>query len=182
MSDPLRTVWEALERAGCEPHGAAHDFRSRCPAHGGENREGLHVSIGADGRALIHCHPHRCPIARIVAALDLSEGDLFPAGHRHARRRDLREARRSEFDGPARAVVNILAAIEALGAEWYLNLRCDCPYCGAPAAIVQARSGGRALVSCPGDDVAERLGYGACTFDQFTQALAARLDDHKEAR
>ena len=48
MSDPLRTLWDALEARDCRPKGRAHDFRARCPAHDGDNPQSLHVSIGAD--------------------------------------------------------------------------------------------------------------------------------------
>ncbi|MGZ4172653.1 MAG: hypothetical protein ACXVRN_14925, partial [Solirubrobacteraceae bacterium] len=81
--DPLRTVYDALERAGCQPRGPQHKFTARCPAHDDRNAS-LSVGVGADGRALIWCHAG-CPTEDVVATLDLAWGDLFPAGHRHAR-------------------------------------------------------------------------------------------------
>ena len=69
---PLATVWGALDRHGCEPHGEAWDFRARCPAHNGGNRDALHVSVGAGGRAVLRCFAHQCAAERIVAALELS--------------------------------------------------------------------------------------------------------------
>ena len=35
--DPLRVVDEALERAGCKPHGPHYKFTSRCPGHDDRN-------------------------------------------------------------------------------------------------------------------------------------------------
>lgn len=84
MSDPLRTVWDALERAECRPNGAGHDFHAFCPGHDSNNRRSLHVSVGADGRALLHCYV-RCDAETIVRAMGLAWADLFPEGHRHAR-------------------------------------------------------------------------------------------------
>ena len=36
--DPLRVVYEALERAGCKPHGPHYKFTSRCPGHDDRER------------------------------------------------------------------------------------------------------------------------------------------------
>jgi hypothetical protein len=81
--DPLRTVYDALDRAGCQPRGPEHKFTARCPAH--DDRDpSLSVSIGADGRALVYCFAG-CQTAEIVAELGLSWCDLFPIGHHHAR-------------------------------------------------------------------------------------------------
>ncbi len=176
-TDPLVIVWDALERAGCEPHGQPWDFYARCPVHNGESNEALHVSVGADGRALLWCFAHTCSAQSIAAALDVEVCDLFPPGHHRARRRSLPEAQRGDFTGSARAVVNILAAVEKLHAEWYLELRTDCAHCGSPAALAHASSSGAVSLSCPGDADAEALGYTGCTLDQFRQALAARVRD-----
>jgi hypothetical protein len=81
--DPLRTVYDALDRAGCHPRGPQHKFTACCPAHDDRNAS-LSVGIGADGRALVWCHTG-CPADEIVTALDLAWPDLFPPGHRHAR-------------------------------------------------------------------------------------------------
>jgi hypothetical protein len=82
-ADPLRTVYDALDRAGCQPRGPQHKFSARCPAHDDRNAS-LSVGTGADGRALIWCHAG-CSADTIVSALDLAWPDLFPTGHRHAR-------------------------------------------------------------------------------------------------
>lgn len=82
--DPIQIVRDALERGGYGPHGPSHDFRSRCAGHDGDNPDALHVSVGADGRALLYCYV-RCDAEAVVQALGLSWSDLFPAGHRRAR-------------------------------------------------------------------------------------------------
>ena len=79
---PTRTVYDALDRAGCQPRGPLHKFTARCPAH--DDNAILSISEGADGRALVWCFAG-CPADDIVAALGLAWPDLFPAGHRHAR-------------------------------------------------------------------------------------------------
>jgi hypothetical protein len=181
MSDPLRLVWDALAARDCQPHGATYDFRAMCPAHDGDNPGSLHVRIGADGRAAVWCHAHQCAVEDIVKALGLEMCDLFPAGHHHARRRRLRDARRDGFHGNARTVVNVLAALEQLDAEWSLELRTDCTYCGSPRALLCASRRGGVWLSCPADEHAFELGYGACTLEQFRQSLAGRLGDRPEA-
>lgn len=181
MSDPLAIVWAALDRADCDPHGQLHDFRARCPRHEGDNRDALHVSVGADGRAVLWCFAHQCFVEDIVAELGLAMSDLFPPGHHRARRRRLPVARREDFAGDARTVANVLMALERLGADWYLELRADCAHCGSPAALLQVTP--RFVVfSCPGDADAEALGFTACTLTQFEEALAGRLEDLEAAR
>jgi hypothetical protein len=108
--DPLAAVHEALDRAGCDPAGPPHDFRARCPAHNGDNPDTLHVSIGADGRALLWCH-RGCDTRDVIAALGLAWGDLFPPGHRHAH----------PLPGiakPCRPVDLVLAALRELGINY----------------------------------------------------------------
>ena len=71
-SDPLRLLWDALDAQGYGPRGKPHDFRARCPGHGGDNpRTSLRVGIGADGRAVLWCHAHQCDVQAITAALGL---------------------------------------------------------------------------------------------------------------
>lgn len=180
-TDPLDAVWSALESHDCQPHGRSWDFRAKCPYHNGDNPESLHVEVGADGRALIHCFAHDCRAEDVAKALGLSIRDLFPPGHKHGRRRQLHEARRIDFTGRAKTVANVLCALDQLGAEWYVELRTDCPHCGSPAALLYASSWGLENVSCPGDGDSEALGFTACTLDQFRQALAARVEDRKQA-
>jgi hypothetical protein len=173
MSRPLTVVWTALEAAGCDPHGPAHDFRARCPLHDGENPSSLHVSPGADGRAVVWCHAHQCFIEDIVAALGLSMGDLFPAGHRHARRRQLAQANRADFHGNARTAVDALLALEKLGEPWRMEITTNCPYCGYQNAqlVVQSNPGYRPFLHCE----------AACTVRMYAEALAGLLEDREEA-
>lgn len=182
--DPCQTVYEALERGGYDPHGPAYNATARCPGHDGDGHN-LHLSIGADGRALLHCHAHECSLEAILAPLGLALPDLFPAGHRHARRRRLREARLAEFAGQERVLANTLRALAEIGAPWDASLQLDCPLCGAPGALLHVSSRATWL-SCPGDEDGESLGFqpGACTLDAALQALAGRVDDRnrEEAR
>ena len=178
--DPLHVVWDALGRARCWPHGQPHNFRAYCPVHDGDNPEGLHVAVGADGRALLHCFAHGCRVGEITGAIGLGLADLFPAGHRSARRRDLPNVRRGDLEGNVRVVVNVLAAVDARGREWYLELRFDCPCCGSPAALLQA-SPKFAVLSCPGDPESEDLGSVGCTLRTCEAALAAELEGREAA-
>ena len=120
MSDPLRIVWDALDAGGYGPHGQAHDFRSRCPGHDGDNRDALHVSAGAGGVALLWCFAHGCSIEEIVEPLGLRMRDLFPLDPGDSGRR-LRTARREDFTGNARTrrerAAGARAARGALGAR-----------------------------------------------------------------
>jgi hypothetical protein len=83
-ADPLTRVWDALEAAGCNPHGQPWKGTARCPAHD-DKSPSLTIGVGADGRALVHCHAG-CPADDVVDALGLAWSDLFPPGHHHARR------------------------------------------------------------------------------------------------
>jgi hypothetical protein len=83
-TDPLQTVYDALEAHGAGPRGPAHKFTARCPAHD-DHSPSLAVREGADHRALIYCHVG-CDTRAVIDALDLQWAELFPPGHRHARR------------------------------------------------------------------------------------------------
>lgn len=134
---PLATVWQALDAGGYAPHGAEHDFRARCPGHQGDNPGALHVSEGADRRALLHCF-RGCEPDRIVRALGLQWRDLFPAGHhRHHRRPRPRPMPR----GPVEVLLDGLH-IAGIGVRglWVADA---CPYCDAPAMWIRStRAGG----------------------------------------
>lgn len=163
MTDPLTIVRDALERAGCAPHGPAHDFRARCPGHDGGNPESLHVCEGVDRRALVHCFAHLCDTERITSALSLSVSDLFPPGHYRAQRRPLPDANRTDFTGSGRLAANVLLAQERLGRGWRVTLVLDaCPYCGSPNAGVLIGSTGKPWAHCE----------GSCTARQIESALA----------
>jgi len=162
---PLHRLWDALERRGYQPHGPQHNFRARCPAHDGDNADALHVSAGPDGRALVWCFRCEAPAVRIVERLGLTVGDLFPAGHRKARRPPIKSAQRSDLTGNARTVANVLGALDALTRPWAAMVGCDCPYCGEPGAWLRTSSEAAPHVDCP---------HG-CNSSEFTQALAGRL-------
>lgn len=168
-TDPLGTVWDALDRAGCDRQGAPHKATARCPAH--EDRSAsLSVGVGADGRALVHCFAG-CETEAILGALGLAWSDLFPAGHRQARRYRLPEARLSDFEGNARTAANVLAALEQLGERWRVEINVDCPYCGSLHAQLVIASWHRPFVHCE----------GACTVSMLQRALAGAIGDKEKA-
>jgi hypothetical protein len=179
VSDPLRILWQALEAHGCRPKGKPHDFRARCPAHEGENREALHVALGADGRAVLYCFAHGCEVEAIVASLGLDLRDLFPDGHRFARKRPLRLLRRSDFTGPALIIATVLVTFGRLQEPWRLLLASNCPYCGSQGAWLHVRSRGSALANgyIAPDGRVELDCPNGCDSDNYVQALLARLEE-----
>jgi hypothetical protein len=78
---PIDRVRHALEARGCAPRGGAQKFEARCPVHD-DHRRSLSVGIGDDDRALVHCHAG-CSLDAILAALQLTEADLFPRRNGH---------------------------------------------------------------------------------------------------
>ncbi len=171
-TEPLRTVWDALERAGCGPRGPDHKLVARCPGHDDRNPS-LSVGIGADGRALIHCFAG-CETEAVLAALELRWADLFPAGHHNGRWWQLEQARRSDFDANARTAANVLLALDRLGERWQTTITTSCPYCESPHAQL--------VISSDPDHMPYLHCRGACTASMFTGALAGRVQDHKEER
>jgi hypothetical protein len=83
-TDPLHVVWTALESADCSPTGNLWKAQARCPAHE-DRRPSLAVAEGVDGWAVIHCRAG-CKTEDVVKAMGLRWADLFPTGHRNARR------------------------------------------------------------------------------------------------
>jgi hypothetical protein len=169
MTGPLHTVWQALANAGCDPHGPPYKFRARCPLHG-TNRETLLVSEGVDQRAVLYCFARACEPRQIANALGLTVPDLYPAGHRHARR-PIPPRRRSDLEPKIRTVANVLTAHQWLGTDWEARIDAPCGYCGAPRSgfIVAARF--TPVLFCP----------EGCTPDEYTGALAARLTTKEAA-
>lgn len=53
-------------------------YTARCPAHG-DKHQSLSVSVGKDGRVLLHCHTG-CSTEDIVSSMGLSMKDLFTEG------------------------------------------------------------------------------------------------------
>lgn len=76
MSEPFEKVIAALESAGCNPKRSGKQWSARCPAHEDRNPS-LSVSVGDDGRALVHCHAG-CSAQNIVQALGLKMTDIMP--------------------------------------------------------------------------------------------------------
>jgi len=79
MSAPLERVLTALEARG---HGKPQkktggDYAVRCPAHE-DTSPSLSVTVGSDGRVLLHCHAG-CDLAAILTAIGLRPADLFEA-------------------------------------------------------------------------------------------------------
>ena len=162
LSDPLATVWQALDACGCEPHGPEHDFRAKCPSHDGRTGSSLHVGEGVDRRVVLHCFSG-CEPEAVVAALGLRWGDLFPAGHRQARRITL--DRPTSLSGNAKRIADTLAALDACGRTWRAMVTTACPYCGSPGGWLRGEGEGRLWFDCPSD----------CRIEAFAQALAGRL-------
>lgn len=76
--DPLTAVVDALHAAGCHVQPAGRDrYEAQCPAHD-DRSPSLSVSRGTKGeaKAVVYCHAG-CGIADILAALELSPGQLF---------------------------------------------------------------------------------------------------------
>jgi hypothetical protein len=168
-SDPLKTVWSALADAGYAPHGQAWAFRSKCPAHDGDNPDSLSVSVGSDGRCLVCCHARACEVESIVDAVGLTVADLFPAGHRRARRVGMPEVARRDFKGPARDVAHVLYALEELDLGWRCEISMWCPACGDAAKLI-ASSLYDTFVSCP----------NFCTAEKVAEILAGKLADQRK--
>ena len=172
MSDPLRIVRDALAAGGYGPHGQAHDFRSRCPGHDGDNDSSLHVSTAGGGYALLWCHAHGCSTEEIIEPLGLRLRDLYPLDPGYSGRR-LRTARREDFTGNAKTLANVLLALQELGERWGLALWLDeCPNCQWPHAQVSINSAGEPRVYC---------GRG-CDLRMVTQALADNLTNRRRRR
>jgi hypothetical protein len=69
-------------------------WRACCPAHA-DDKPSLCVSLGEEGRALIHCYAG-CPPEAVVASLGLSMADLMPPKEREKVRRQEQKVRRLE--------------------------------------------------------------------------------------
>lgn len=170
MHDPLRVVYDALEAGGWQPRGREHSFRANCPAHEGDSWT-LAVDIGSDGRALLYCRSRHCDRRDIVAAIGLTEGDLFPDGHRRApvaRRTPAPVAEDDPLDG-------LLALFQAAGISWvtaqhpWFVVADECPACSAPSLWLNVHVFGRrkeVRVSCP----------KGCPLELILLALRSRAD------
>jgi len=134
---PYEKVFEALKAKGCAPTGDPRKGTARCPAH--EDRSpSLSFCVGADDRAVVHCHAGCRPEA-VVAALGFQMTDLFPDGHRNAGPRRARP-KLAETGDP---LVEILTALGVIGIAWRATqspsmfIAETCPACGVtgPGAL-----------------------------------------------
>jgi hypothetical protein len=158
LSDPLASVRDALERAGCDPRGSDRDFTARCPAHD-DRTPSLHVSEGADGRALLCCFAG-CPNGSVVGALGLTLADLFPSdplGGPHwprpmhdryialAGRADESSAEHAHDRARSRDADTLLHALVQVarnGREFSASLAFTCPWCETGHAWVRRNRNG----------------------------------------
>jgi hypothetical protein len=72
-SEPVQVLLQRLE--GVKSTGKG-EWSARCPAHADSNPS-LSIAQGDDGRCLVNCHAG-CDFGAIVAAVELSQRDLFP--------------------------------------------------------------------------------------------------------
>jgi hypothetical protein len=167
--DPCQVVFDALEQAGCEPRGPIWKFTSRCPAHD-DSSPSLSVCEGVDKRLVLHCHAY-CEPAAVVRALELHWGDLFPNGHRHARRAVQPKVRTE------RPIVSIRAALATAGIGWRqtasttLFVADFCPRCEA----------GSLWIADAVSEVRLACWSAGCDSHEILQALEARLTEAPRA-
>ncbi len=82
LRTPLEIVIDALAARGKKPRGNQQGgWSALCPAHD-DTTPSLSIGVGGNGQALVHCHTG-CTYEQILAALDLTEADLFPEDTRH---------------------------------------------------------------------------------------------------
>jgi hypothetical protein len=77
VTAPVDRVLNALVETGSAPRQSGDGWAARCPAHD-DNSPSLSVSVGAENRAVLHCHAG-CDIADVIKALGLQLTDLFEA-------------------------------------------------------------------------------------------------------
>jgi hypothetical protein len=121
-------------------------------------------------------------VEEITAAIGLSVSDLFPDGHRYARRHSLRAVKRTDFHGAARSVANVLYALEQLAEPWQVMVCSRCPSCGSPGGWVRAHSAGTVLAN----NYISQGGFDAdcpegCDKDQILQGLLGQLHNKEAA-
>lgn len=59
-------------------------WRAICPVCGERNPNTLSIGLTAEGAVLLRCFKSECDVERIVGALGLEIGDLFPPRESHA--------------------------------------------------------------------------------------------------
>lgn len=155
--DPLAALYEDLERGDYDPRGPEHDFRSRCPGHGGDSHS-LHVCEGVDRRAVLYCFAHQCEPATIMAALGRSVRDLFPDDDGTPYRPGTGQRKRADVERDATAT--LLAHLGMAGIGWHHGRLLSgeenpdffvadyCPACASPRMLIQRASEKETIVSC----------------------------------
>ena len=56
------------------------DWRARCPGHDGSNKTSLSITIGEDGKLLLHCHSQQCSYDAILAGLGIGGAGTTEVG------------------------------------------------------------------------------------------------------
>lgn len=74
MSEPIEVL---LSRLDAVKQVKANSWMSRCPAHNGDGQS-LAITDKDNGYILLHCFAYGCDVTDILAAVDMSVGDLFP--------------------------------------------------------------------------------------------------------
>jgi len=109
---PVETILSKLPDAKRKGAG----WMARCPTHE-DGRASLSISVGNDGRVLIHCHAGCTPEA-IVAALDLKMSDLMPADRKRSGRSKRRTlASKTTRTKAAKETGRVYATVDAAVAE-----------------------------------------------------------------
>lgn len=144
-TDPIRRIWDALNDAGCKPHGPHHQFRADCPVH--DSDATLSVGEGSDGRVLLDCKSRHCDARAITDALSLRLRDLFPAGHRNG---DRRKPTQPTKPRALNAGAAFLDALMLAGFNWRaMVVLPKCPWCDNDRALLWVHAGGHVEVDCP---------------------------------
>jgi hypothetical protein len=175
MHDPVRALWDELERVDCDPHGPEHAFRARCPAHQGDNRDALKVSEGVGGIALVHCWAYHCTARQIVGALGKPEAWLFPdytperRGRKRRRRRSV-DMLQATLGMLSLAGVPVRVSRGPLPMDGYLpetelfRVGAFCPACGVPGLWVYPVSAREVVMAC----------WSGCEQDRIREAARDR--------
>ncbi|MBW7989802.1 MAG: DUF3987 domain-containing protein [Planctomycetes bacterium] len=83
MNPQLQSVLDRLERVKQTGSG----YSAQCPAHD-DNRNSLSISIGDDGRVLLHCFAE-CSVDAVCAGIELGKKDLFGPKSPSSQRREV---------------------------------------------------------------------------------------------
>jgi hypothetical protein len=99
---------------------AGRGWIAKCPAHP-DRTPSLSVTVGSDGRLLIHCFAG-CAVLDVLGALNLTIADLFPirdlADMTPAKRHDLRQARRTTgWSAALRVIYEEVVIVEIAAAQ-----------------------------------------------------------------